>query len=120
MRLHWHEPKHSMHGDMVEEVAPCGRYLIEFGMTHAGGYYVACCDHIQEQGFLQWQASFPTAEEAKEYAQARVEREGWWIDNSIYVKPCGNPACVEAACVRHAAAQHLEQQLDAMFSEDRY
>jgi hypothetical protein len=117
MELHWHRPKYSMHGDMVELVAPCGRYLIELGMNPSGGYYVSCCDHTQEEGSLKWDASFPTAQEAKDYAEDRVTWEGLWVDNSVFVEPCGDPACAEASCVRHAAERRLEQKLDAVFSE---
>jgi hypothetical protein len=128
MTLHWHHPKYSMHGDMVELVAPCGRYLIEFGLMPDGRYYVSCCDHINSgdrwegNGGQQWMAFFPTADEARAYAQHRVETEGWWTDNTVYVEPCGNPTCVELACVRDADERRLAQQNDARFAmvtEDR-
>jgi hypothetical protein len=77
MRLHWQywqSQKSSLHGDMVEQVAPCGRYLIKFGRVPGGDYFVACCDHISDDLPL-WEFIMSTEAEAKDYAEHLVERE---------------------------------------------
>jgi len=77
MELHWQAPKHSMHGDLVELIAPYPfePYTIEFGMVPTGDrpprYYVRCCDH-DGRTLPPWEATFPTATEAKAFAERRV------------------------------------------------